>query len=240
MSTQERVETQNRWGRPEQTPVRSGAVARPGAERLPRPPGRRRPGLAVIAVLLIVLGAAVAGLLATRIDDRVPVLVARRQISAGQQISQNDLAVAEVASSGLQMIRTDQAGQVIGRYANTTIAPGRLIDSAMLTGSGLLTAGNAAVGIALQQGRFPASGLKSGDVVEVVRSVEGAGKVIVDSAVVGTVQSSGSSVFGSSTSTNTLVTIICPQRDAAAVAAAALAQQVSLVLLQRGQPVGSG
>ena len=82
----------------------------------------------MLAVLLIVLGAAVAGLLAVRIDNRVPVLVARGEISAGQQISAGDLAVAEIASSGVSGIPAGQTAQVIGRYATTPIAPGRLID----------------------------------------------------------------------------------------------------------------
>ena len=109
----------------------------------------------------------------------------------------------------------------------------------MLSTSGLLTAGNAAVGISLPQGRYPASGLDPGDIVEVVRSVEGVGKVIADQAVVGTVQTPGSSVFGSSTSSDTVVTVIVDQEDASAVAAASMAEQVSLVLLRRGAPTGA-
>jgi hypothetical protein len=194
----------------------------------------------VIAVLLIVLGAAVAGLLASRIDSRVPVLVARHQISVGQQISRDDLAVAEIASSGIATIPAAEANQVVGRYATAKIAAGRLVDPGLLSTSGLLTDGNAAVGISLQSGRYPASGLQAGDIVEVVRSVEGVGKVISDHAVVGTVQTPGSNVFGSSTSSNTVVTVVVSQAQAPGVAAAAAAGQVSLVLLRRGDPAGGG
>jgi hypothetical protein len=239
LSTQERIDLRRRNGRPDPATARAVPAGR-GGDRLPRPPGRRRPGLAVIAVLLIVLGAAVAGLLALRIDNRVPVLVARREISVGHQISASDLAVAEIASSGVSVIRADQTSQVVGRYAITRIAPGRLLDAGMLGSSGLLTDGNAAVGIALPQGRYPASGLDPGDIVQVVRSVEGVGKVIADQAVVGTVQTPGSSVFGSSTSSNIVVTVVVSQVQSPAVAAAAAAQQVSLVLLRRGEPVGGG
>lgn len=189
---------------------------------------------------MIVLGAAVAGLLAMRIDDRVPVLVARREIKIGQQISASDLAVAEIASSGVTVIHADQTRQVIGRYATTKIASGRLIDAEMLSTTGLLTDGKGAVGISLQPGRYPASGLDPGDLVQVVRSVEGVGKVISDQAVVGTVQTPGNSVFGASTSSNVVVTVVVSQADAPAVAAASAAQQVSLVLLRRGDPAGGG
>lgn len=240
MSTQERIDTQARSGRSDPPATRASVATRSGADRLPRPPGRRRPGLAAIAVLLIVLGAAVAGLLATRIDDRVPVLVARREISVGARIGSSDLAVAELASSGVAVIPAGQASQVVGKYATTTIAPGRLIDPDMLGTSGLLTAGSAAVGLSLPAGRYPASGLLSGDVVQVVKTTDGLGKVIAPRAVVGTVQTPGQSIFGTSTSNNTVVTLIVTTKESPAIAAAAAAQSVSLVLLSRGEPTGGG
>ncbi len=224
------------------TPQRSGASTNPAAdrqphgERLPRPPGRRRPGLAALAVLLIVLGGASAGLLALRVDERHPVLVAKHEIATGQRISNDDLAVARVAGDGLSMIPVDQAGQVIGKYASTKIDAGRLIDAGLLSDSGLLSRGNAATGLSLQPGRFPASGLESGDIVQVVRSVDGQGRVISQRAVVGSVQTPSEGVFGDS-SQNTVVTVIVPQQEAAAVAAAGAADQVVLILLTRGEPV---
>lgn len=71
------------------------------ADRLPPAPRERRPLLAAFAVLLIVGGAAVAGLLALRADTRVPVLVLARDVATGQQITADDLAVTPVASEGL-------------------------------------------------------------------------------------------------------------------------------------------
>ncbi len=164
-------------------------------------------------------------------------LVAKHRIATGQRISNADLAVARVAADGLAMIPADQAGQVIGKYASTPIGPGRLIDPSLLTDSGLLSQGNAATGLSLQPGRFPASGLESGDVVQVVRSVDGQGKVISQRAVVGAVQTPSEGVFGDSSTQNTVVTVITPQGEAAAVAAAGAADQVVLVLLSRGEPV---
>jgi hypothetical protein len=247
VSTQERFETRDRDGRPNSANGRVAAPAggwqTPAGERLPRPPGTRRPGMAVLAVLLIVLGAAVAGLLATRLDDRKPVLVASHSIAVGQRISSNDLAVARIASSGVAVIPAGQADQVVGRYANTEISSGRLIDAGMLTTQSLLTAGNVAVGVALQPGRLPASGLQTGDVVQVVQvpsAGDDDGKVISNHAVVGSVQTAGDSVFGSSNSDTIVMTVIVPQNDATAVAAASARDQASLVLLQRGGALGSG
>ena len=247
VSTQD-VETRAREGWNDPAAGRSNRAggpasgARAGGDRLPRPPGRRRPGLAVVAVLLIVLGAAVAGLLALRIDNREPVLVARETIAAGQKITSDDLSVARMASEGIKVISADQASQVIGRYANQEITSGRLIDSGMLSDASLLTAGQAAVGIALQPGRMPASDneLEPGDVVQVVRAVEGTGKVIANEAVVASVKLPSDAGFGSSGGDTTVVTVVVSDRLSPAVAAAAMANQVGLVLLRRGEPAGGG
>lgn len=188
-------------------------------------------------MLLIVLGAATAGLLAVRLDTRDQVLVARRDISAGQQIQRDDLAVTRVAAEGVQLIPAGQAETVIGRYASSRIDAGRLLDPGMLVQSGILTSDKGAVGMALAAGRFPASGLESGDHVQVVRAVDGSGRVISADAVVGSVNGPSEGVFGSEGSDTTVVTVVVPRGEAAAVAAAAAADQVSLVLLTRGTPL---
>jgi SAF domain-containing protein len=241
MSTQEDIEARALDGRngPANGKASQGS-ARPGVDRLPRPPGRRRPGLAVVAVLLIVLGAAIAGLLALRIDERVPVLVAGTEIEVGQRITSADLSVARMATEGVSVIPADQAASVIGRYATQTITPGRLIDKEMLDTTGLLASGQAAVGVALKAGRFPSDGVKAGDIVQVVRAADGVGKVIAQKAVVSSVKKPSSSGFGSSAGDTTVVTVVVPERVSPAVAAAGMADQVSLVLLRRGIPTGGG
>jgi Flp pilus assembly protein CpaB len=173
------------------------------------------------------------------VDQRQPVLVARQDISTGQRITRDDLAVARVAADGVAMIPADRAGQVIGQYAASRITAGRLIDDGLLTSSGLLTEGKAAAGVSLQPGHYPASGLESGDVVQVIRGIDGAGKVLSARAIVGSVQTPAEGVFGAG-SEAVVVTVIVPQEEAAAVAAAGAAEQVSLTLLSRGQPVDSG
>ncbi|GLY17699.1 SAF domain-containing protein [Kineosporia rhizophila] len=236
MSTQERTDVRGRdsadgrsGGRPD--PARG----RPATERLPRPPGTRRPGLAVLAVLLIVLGAAVAGLLALRLDERQDVLVARTNIAVGQQITAENLAVAKVASDGVAVIAADQADQVIGRFAGSEIPGGRLIDPGMLAAASLLKSDKAAVGVPLGTGRYPAGGLETGDVVQVVRAVEGKGEEVAARATVSSVKTSDDGVFGSGGGeTSTVVTLIVGRDEAVQVAAAAAADQISLVLLERG------
>jgi Flp pilus assembly protein CpaB len=237
VSTQQRVDIR---GDGRSGPALPGGLSasRAGGDRLPRPPGTRRPGLAAIAVLLIVLGGAVAGLLAVRIDQRVPVLVARADIPVGTQIEAGDLAVARIAADGIATVPSKDAGQVIGHYATAPIGRGQLVTTGMLGSSGLLTAGKVAVGVSLAPGRFPASGLQSGDVVQVVNTAtsvnNGNGKLISDAATVSSVHTPSSGTFGSSTGSNVVVTLVLDQSDSTQVATAAAANQVSLVLVRRG------
>jgi Flp pilus assembly protein CpaB len=232
LSTQQRVDFRD--ARPDPAIGASANGVRIGGERLPRPPGRRRPGLALLAVLLIVLGGAVAGLLALRVDQRQDVLVARSDIPAGQQITADDLAVAKMAAEGISSIPAGQTAEVVGRYAATTISAGRLIDPGLLTTSSLLTPGRAAVGIALKSGRYPAAGLQSGDVVQLVRAADGIGKTLTSAAVVSSVREPGEDSLTTSGGDVLTISVIVNQGLAAQVAAASAADQISVVLLRRG------
>ncbi len=63
----------------------------------PSPPKRRRPALTALAVLLIVGGAALAGLLAVRMDSREPVIVLNADVAVGQQITAGMLTSLNVS-----------------------------------------------------------------------------------------------------------------------------------------------
>ena len=64
--------------------------ARDAGGHLPSAPRERRPLLAALAVLLIVGGALLAGLLAMRLDQRAQMLAAKDTIKAGQVIDKED------------------------------------------------------------------------------------------------------------------------------------------------------
>lgn len=218
---------------------------RPGGGRLPSPPKHRRGGLIGLAVLLIVGSAAVAGLLAVRMDSRTEVMVASRPIEIGQQITQADLGTARVASEGLSLVPSSESGRVIGKYAAQAIPAGRLLDAPMLQEKGYLKAGVVAVGVLVAQGRMPANGLQQGDRVQVIQVVDGTAKVLVESAVVSTppaAAASGSGGIlpgGSSQGPGGVATVIVTPADAPSVAAASAANQLSLVLVDRGSQLGN-
>jgi hypothetical protein len=193
-------------------------------------------------VLLIVGAAATAGLLAVRLDERVPMLVAKQTIPVGQKIERSDLAVARVASSDVQLIPADNAGSVVGKYARQHIPGGRLLDKAMFGGSPLLGAGEVALGVVLKPGNVPASGLQAGDRVKVYRAKDGVGTLLAPDAKVSFVENEDSdgNAFGGGNSGGGDIeaTIIVVDDDegklSAAIGAASFAGQVVLGLSERG------
>jgi hypothetical protein len=212
-----------------------------GKARLPSPSKHRRTGLIGLAVLLIVGSAAVAGLLAVRIDSRSAVLKAGRTIGIGQQITKADLGEARVASDGLSLLPASESGQVIGKYASQAIPAGRLLDAGMLQQKGYLKSGVVAVGVAVPSGRMPANGLQQGDRVQIIQVKDGVANVLVASAVVSTPPAaarSGSSggiiPGGTSEGAGEVATVIVSPEEAPDVAAASAANQLSLVLVERG------
>lgn len=212
------------------------------------PRTRRRPAMIGLAVLLIVGCAAIAGLLALRLDSRAPALVAARPISIGEQITAADLTTERIAGENLDVLGADQASAVVGKYAAEAIPQGRLLDSDMIAAQSYLKPGVVAVGILVQAGRVPASGLRIGDHVQVIQVADGQSTVIVDDAVVSnapsTDSSSGGGFLGAGSSTSgsgtTVATLIVAPSAAPKVAAASAANQVAVVLKTRGQNLNTG
>jgi len=235
-----------RNGAPSGPASQSGAPPAATGDRLPRPPRRRRPGFAALAVLLVAGAAAAAGLLAVQLDERVPVLVARTAIPVGQQIQRDDLAVARVASGELKTISTSSVDSVVGRYATEAIAAGRLIEPGMLGDRSLLERGSVALGVVLKPGNVPASGVRTGDRVKVYRSKDGVGTLLASEAIVDSVRTQdGGSRFGGGSGGGDAQATIIVRDDAqasvsSAIAGASLAGQLVLGLTERGGDVTGG
>jgi flagella basal body P-ring formation protein FlgA len=185
-----------------------------------------------LALLLIVGGAAGAGLLALRLDSRTPVLVARLPIGPGQQITAAALGTTPVAGEGLNLIPASQLNQLVGRYAATGIPAGRLLDRQMVSDTGLLRQGRAAVGVVLKAGRAPASGLRPGDVVQVIRAMDGNAEVLSSNATVSSVSKADGGSLGVG-SGDPVATVVVDVGEAPKIAAAVVSDQVVIVLLSR-------
>ena len=88
----------------------------------------RRPGRALLGLLLVAASVATAMTIYLRIGDRMDVLVAARPVLAGQQIEPSDLRVVSVSiDGGLSSVPATDRALFIGRYAKVRIASGTLI-----------------------------------------------------------------------------------------------------------------
>lgn len=189
--------------------------------------------LAALAVLLIVGGALLAGLLANQMDQRVQVLAAGDTIRAGEVITKEDLMSASVSSDLRTLIRADQIDQVVGRTARVEVSKGQLPDTSQIATTPMPGGDKQVVGISVASGRFPAGGLGSGDVVNVVDV--GTQSVSVDDAqVLKAVPSSGTDNDWTS---GAVISLIVDKKDAAKLASASANGTIAVVQTATNQPI---
>ncbi|MDX3454217.1 hypothetical protein PV396_20090 [Streptomyces sp. ME02-8801-2C] len=227
---------------------RSSVPAQPmSGERLPTPPRERKPALAALAVLLILVGALGATMLVLRAGDRIEVVKVTKPIPAGGSVSKaNTASVLVAADKGIDYIPWEQLTGLMKLKAVSAIPAGVVPVGQMFTGETGLVAGQALVGLSLKEGQYPSS-IKQGDLVAAYRvtsngtgtgsstgssssSSTGAGtSLIVDKAKVTEVKNADDSEVISST--NLPVTLTVDATKAADLAQAAATGQVALVLI---------
>ncbi|MFD8737683.1 hypothetical protein ACFV06_22560 [Streptomyces sp. NPDC059618] len=229
---------------------RSATSAHPAmGERLPTPPRERKPALAALAVLLILVGALGATMLVLRAGDRVEVVKVTGDIQAGESVGDHVTSALVADDASIHYVPWSQVTQLKKLKAKSTIYQGTVVIGEMFTSGSALPAGKASVGVSLKDGQYPA-GIKSGDTVAVYRvgdtgtggsrgttgssnsANSGAsnadGSPIVGRAKVSDVQDQKDSTISS---TNLPVTLIVDSGQAASVADAASAGQVALVIV---------
>jgi hypothetical protein len=205
----------------------------PLTSSVPSPPRRRRPALTALAVLLIVGGAALAGLLAVRMDTREPVIVVNAQVPVGAKITEAMLASTNVSGDGLTTIPFDQRKQILGTYARQTIYAGQLLQANLLRKNPPLEVDQAQVGVPLSSGKYP-PGLRSGDAVRLVRIGDAqAPSQALSTGLVLEVKTSKSSGFGSE-ATTAVATILVPQGVVDDIVGATGGDNLGIALIGRG------
>lgn len=184
----------------------------------------------MLAVLLIVAGAAIGAALYLAGDDRTQVVVAARDIPVGTVISAADLTAAEI-SGGVAGVAGSDARLLLGQSATTRIPAGALLHADMVDPAPPPGEGKVALGLALSAGQLPAAELTSDRLVEIVQVPAAAdaavqdptGTVLVPEALVLSVTADASGAW--------LVTVAVDRDDAPAVAAAAAAGRTTLAML---------
>jgi hypothetical protein len=153
----------------------------PTGDRLPVPTRQRRPGLAALAVLLILGGSALSGFLVFTSGQKKDVLVLARDVAYGHQFTNDDFREAQVAfSSDLQPVLVSQLPELVsnGYRARQALSAGSVLTFGMITTEVEVPAGDyLQAGIVAEDGHYPVEGLSPGDTVKVLytpRSSEGA------------------------------------------------------------------
>ncbi|MFF4837882.1 hypothetical protein [Streptomyces sp. NPDC001315] len=223
---------------------RSAGPAQPSVgDRLPTPPRERKPALAALAVLLILVGALGATTLVLQAGDRIEVVKITAEIPAGGQVSTaNTTSVLVAEDAGIHYVPWSQLNQLKKLKAVSTIPAGVVAVGEMFGGGSKLEAGKATVGLSLKEGQYP-TGLENGDVVAAYRvgsstgsssgesgSSTGNNTLLVDKAQVSYAgdQKKGDELVSS---TNLPVTLIVDSDKAAELAQAASNGEVALVLV---------
>lgn len=215
--------------RPARAP-KGGSSLRPS---VPSPPKRRRPVLTALAVLLIVGGAALAGLLALQMDSREPVLVVSRQVDVGEKITRDMLESRNVSGDGLGAIPVDEVDKVTTFYARQTIYPGQLLQADLLRTSPPLEVDQAQVGVPLTSGKYP-PGLRSGDAVRLVRIGDSQNpSEALATGLVLSISKAKSSGFGSDARAS-VATVVVPQGVVDDIVGATGTDELGIALIGRG------
>ncbi|MGX5213374.1 hypothetical protein ACWKT3_32580 [Streptomyces violaceus] len=223
---------------------RSASPAQPSVgDRLPAPPRERKPALAALAVLLILVGALGVTMLVLQVGNRVEVVKVTKEIQAGESVGDNVTSVMVAADDSINYVTWEQLSTLKSLKAKTTIYPDTVVMGQMFAKKASLPAGKASVGLALKEGQYP-SDIKAGDIVSAYRvSTSGApsnsaddstgsggtsssGGAIVDDARVNNVAEDDDATVSTG---NLSLTVIVDEADAAALASAAAANQVAIV-----------
>ncbi|TNC40368.1 SAF domain-containing protein [Mumia zhuanghuii] len=216
--------------------VRTRQSLAAGKSDRPTPPRRRRPAMAALAVLLIVGGAALAGLLAVNLDSRTSVIVVNQDVPAGTEITTDLLTTSMVASEGLKIVPEDQVSAVLGTYARVPLSEGQLLDTTMLVKGGVLAAGTVQVGVPLPAGRVPA-GLRSGDEIRLIRLSDGASSQptpLATALVLRTAAGESGGIVDGGGSSGGGATLMVPSRAADAIVDAAANERLGMALIRHG------
>ncbi|NGO13420.1 hypothetical protein G5C60_38955 [Streptomyces sp. HC44] len=224
---------------------RSAAPAQPVmGERLPAPPRERKPALAALAVLLILVGALGATMLVLRAGDRVEVIQVKADIQAGESITDTNITSVMVAEdSSINYVRWEQRNALKSLKAKSTIYEGTVVIGDMFAAKSSLPAGKASVGLALKEGQYPST-IKPGDIVAAYRvgrtgstpdtddssggTAAGTDTLLVENARVNTKSSDDDATVSSG---NLSITLLVDQDDVPALTQAAAAGEVAVALV---------
>ncbi|WP_256789621.1 SAF domain-containing protein [Frankia sp. AvcI1] len=192
--------------------------------RLTGGPRRRRRVPYLLLGVVLVVGCAVAGLVAgARVGSREPVLVLARPVTVGHVLAAEDVREVRIAADGVDTVPAGERDSVLGKPVAYSLPAGTVLSRAAVGVAQVPPSGEAIAAVALKAGQFP-SGLSSGSRVTVV--------VAPATSAVSTAAAGGArswpatvvAVVAADTEQTTVVSLQLAEADAHALAAAPAGQ----------------
>ncbi|MCK9904450.1 SAF domain-containing protein [Frankia sp. Cpl3] len=194
------------------------------AARLTGGPRRRRRVPYLLLGVVLVVGCAVAGLVAgARVGSREPVLVLARPVTVGHVLAAGDVREVRISVDGVDTIGAGERDSVLGKPVAYSLPAGTVLSRAAVDAAQVPPPGEAIAAVALKAGQFP-TGLAAGSRVTVV--------VAPATSAVSTASAGGAeswpatvvAVVAADTEQTTVVSLQLAEADARALAAAPAGQ----------------
>jgi len=208
-------------------PPRADAGAPRGGRR------HRSWGLVTVAALCVLGSGLAVAAWGLHAGQKESVVAVGAPVAKGQVIARDDLVSTSVSGvSGA--IPVSEIDEVVDQTAAVDLVDGQILTSQMFAASPVPSAGQAAVGLALDPARVPGSGLRAGDVVDVL-AVPGNGVALKDPAALDTPEVLAAdatiySVEGVATAGGqVLLTVVVDASDAARLSAYSTQNRVAVV-----------
>lgn len=141
-----------------------------GGDRLPVPTRQRRPMLALLAIVLILGGAALAATLVLTSGKKQDYLVLAGDVAQGQTLTSKDFRIQSLAATKSSLfspiLGSDFYGRVQGKKALVPLKKGALLSEGTFGDQVIPAVGLGQMSLNVPEGRYP-SGLAAGDVIKV-------------------------------------------------------------------------
>lgn len=204
--------------------------------RLPVARRDRRPVLAALAILLILLGALGSALIVFRAGDRIEVLTVNRDVKYGEALTRADFSQARVSEDTPGVVPAAEIDEFVGTSVLSNLPDGALINRGMFAkrGIAIVPSNGALVGITLDSNRRPAEDPTIDQVVRLyaVSGSGGAGGSTPGDPLLSGLTGGARVADVSSTGGDALViTVLVPNDEAGDVVNAASTGNVALAVL---------
>lgn len=190
---------------------------------------RRRVWMIALGITIVLIGALATWYVTTTTSQTLSVLTIKTDVQRGEQITQDDLATISIAGGqSTDTFLASQAQTVVGQVAAVDLPAGSLVTSTNVLDTLPVPENHSIVGIAVNASQLPSYPLSAGDAVRLVDTPVAQGEPPTDEPM-----TFKATVFTSTydeTNQVWIVDVVVPTREAAAIAARAATQRVSIVL----------